>query len=69
MYEYKIVSEGEIIKITGPVIDVAFSERANPSINTILYAKYDEQSKHKIWMEVAAQIGNNVVRCIALEAT
>ncbi|MEG2189244.1 MAG: F0F1 ATP synthase subunit beta, partial [Christensenella sp.] len=64
-----MVSEGEIIKITGPVIDVAFSERANPSINTILYAKYDEQSKHKIWMEVAAQIGNNVVRCIALEAT
>ncbi len=67
MYEYKIVSEGEIVKITGPVIDVKFSEQADPSINTILYAS-NEHDSH-IWMEVASQIGDSVVRCIALDAT
>ena len=36
MYDYKVVSEGEIIKITGPVIDVRFEENTDPSINTIL---------------------------------
>lgn len=67
MYEYKIVSEGEIVKITGPVIDVKFSEQADPCINTILYAS-NEHDSH-IWMEVASQIGDSVVRCIALDAT
>lgn len=69
MYNYKIVSEGEIIKITGPIIDVKFGEKADPSINTILYAKSDADKEHHIWMEVASQIGGSVVRCIALEAT
>ena len=71
MYEYKIKSEGEIIKITGPVIDVRFAEdQANPSINTILYAKHnDSDDDAPVWMEVASQVGENVVRCIALEAT
>lgn len=71
MYDYKIKSEGEIIKITGPVIDVRFAEdQANPSINTILYAKHsDSEDDAPVWMEVASQVGENVVRCIALEAT
>lgn len=69
MYNYKIVSEGEIIKITGPIIDVKFGEKADPSINTILYAKSDADKEHRVWMEVASQIGGSVVRCIALEAT
>lgn len=69
MYDYKIVSEGEIIRITGPVIDVKFAEKTDPSINTILYAKNDEGKDGRVWMEVASQIGNSVVRCIALEAT
>ncbi len=67
MYDYKIVSEGEIIKITGPVIDVKFEENTDPSINTILYV--ENEGGNPIWMEVASQIGENVVRCIALEAT
>ncbi|MBC5647252.1 F0F1 ATP synthase subunit beta [Christensenella tenuis] len=69
MYDYKIVSEGEIIKITGPVIDVKFAEKTDPSINTILYAKNDADKDSRVWMEVASQIGDSVVRCIALEAT
>lgn len=66
MYEYKTVSEGELIRITGPVLDVQFTENTLPMINTVLYIKDADKT---IWMEVAAQVGNNVVRCIALEAT
>ena len=69
MYDYKIVSEGTIVKITGPVIDVKFPEKADPSIHTILYAQEKEEKRGRVWMEVASQIGGNVVRCIALEAT
>ncbi|MEG0356206.1 MAG: F0F1 ATP synthase subunit beta [Christensenellaceae bacterium] len=67
MYNYQIKSEGEIVKITGPVIDVKFAEKANPSINTVLYVA-SEANDH-VWMEVASQIGDNIVRCIALDAT
>ncbi len=67
MYQYEVKSKGEIIKITGPVIDVQFGERVNPTINTILFA--DGENGTQIWMEVASQLGHNVVRCIALEAT
>jgi len=66
MYEYKTVSKGEIVKITGPVLDVQFAENTLPKINTVLHV---DEADHHIWMEVAAQIGDNVVRCIALEAT
>ncbi len=66
MYQYKIVSEGEIVKITGPVLDVQFGEKTMPPINTVLYVENDGK---RIWMEVASQIGGNVVRCIALNAT
>ncbi|MGI6153009.1 MAG: F0F1 ATP synthase subunit beta [Christensenellaceae bacterium] len=66
MYKYKTVSTGEIVKVVGPVLDVEFEENTLPSINTVLYAVNEDR---KIWMEVASQIGNNVARCIALEAT
>ncbi|HBU11764.1 MAG TPA: F0F1 ATP synthase subunit beta [Clostridiales bacterium] len=65
MYNYKTVSEGEIVKITGPVLDVAFPEAATPSLHTVLYTEIGER---KVWMEVAGQNGN-VVHCVALEAT
>lgn len=66
MYEYKTVSEGVIVQITGPVLDVKYEENKLPAINTVLYTDVDGR---RVWMEVASQIGNNVVRCIALEAT
>ncbi len=66
MYNYETVSTGEIIKITGPVLDVQFDAKTLPGINTVLYVEIDG---NKIWMEVSSQLPNNVVRCIALEAT
>lgn len=66
MYPYKTVSEGKIIKITGPVLDVQFTESTLPKINTVLFVELDGK---RIWMEVSAQLENDVARCIALEAT
>ncbi len=66
MYDYQTISKGEIIKITGPVLDVQFTEKTLPSINTVLYV---EENDRRIWMEVSSQLPGNVVRCIALEAT
>ena len=66
MYDYKIVSIGKIIKIAGSVLDVQFNEREVPSINTVLYLETNEK---RIWLEVAAQIGDCTVRCVSLGAT
>ena len=66
MYDYKTMSEGEIIRITGPVLDVQFTEETIPPMHTVLFVDLDGQ---RVWMEVSAQLPGDVVRCIALEAT
>ena len=58
-----IVYKGEIVKISGPVIDVRFHGKL-PPINTLL--TIEKADKH---IEVAMHIGSNTVRAIALEAT
>ena len=66
MYNYKTVGKGVVVKIAGSVIDIQFPDKQVPSINTVVYVVNNGQ---KIWFEVASQIGNNVVRAIALGAT
>jgi F-type H+-transporting ATPase subunit beta len=56
------MSDGTIVKISGPVIDVRF-ESSEPKMKDLLV------SVSKVHMEVAAHISTNVVRCIALEPT
>ena len=58
-----IVYKGEIVKISGPVIDVHFNGKL-PPINTLL--TIEGVDKH---VEVAMHVANNTVRTIALEAT
>ncbi len=58
-----IIYKGEIVKISGPVIDVRFSGKL-PPINTLL--TIEGANKH---VEVAMHIEKNTVRTIALEAT
>ena len=58
-----IIYKGEIVKISGPVIDVRFSGKL-PPINTLL--TIEGVDKH---IEVAMHIAKNIVRAIALEAT
>ena len=61
--------EGKVIQILGPVIDVEFSENL-PAINEALYVEFEvEGEKKKVVLEVAAQIGDNIVRTIAMDLT
>jgi len=57
---------GKIVQITGPVIDVRFDQSNLPKINNALVVKAQEK---EIVVEVAQQIGDDIVRCIAMDAT
>lgn len=61
---------GKIIKITGTVVDVQFPEGQVPKINSCLIIEIPENDKkksHKARLEVALQLGDDIVRCIAIE--
>ncbi len=57
---------GKISQIIGPVIDVSFENIKLPEINDALIVKHQGR---KIILEVAAAIGDSVVRTIAMDAT
>jgi len=63
---YKIVNKGELVRITGPVLDVKFHDGYIPAIYNALVIKAGER---EVWLEVAMHIGDDTVRCIALHAT
>ena len=58
------VSKGTIIKIRGSVLDVRIDSGRLPALKALVVCP--ETGHH---MEVAAQISENAVRCIALEST
>ena len=66
MEEMTFVNTGELIRIMGPVLDVAFHDGQLPAINNALIVKI---GKREVWLEVAMHIGDETVRCIALHAT
>ncbi len=66
MQEKKIANKGELIRITGPVLDVKFPNGHMPQIYNALIIKLPDR---EVWLEVAMHIGDDTVRCIALHAT
>jgi len=61
---------GKIIEVSGTVIDVAFSRQAVPNIFNELHIIIPSQNgnpERRASVEVAQQLGDGVVRCIALE--
>ena len=56
--------QGKVVRISGPVIDVQFAGGFLPAAHTLLWVQ--EQDVH---LEVATQPSDDVVRCVALEAT
>jgi len=61
---------GKIIKITGTVIDVQFPQGHTPKINSCLIIEIpneDKKKMHTACLEVALQLGDDIVRCIAIE--
>ena len=62
--------EGKVIQVLGPVIDVEFDGDKVPEINEALIVEFEaEGKKRKDVLEVAAQIGDNIVRTIAMDLT
>jgi F-type H+-transporting ATPase subunit beta len=59
---------GHIVQVIGPCVDVGFPEKEVPSILSALRIR-DEGKKIDLTLEVAQDIGNNTVRCIALGST
>ena len=61
-------TEGKIIKILGPIVDVQFESGFLPKIYYALEI-FNNISKTKLIIEVVQHIGNNVVRCVAMAST
>jgi F-type H+-transporting ATPase subunit beta len=62
---------GKIVQVIGPVVDVAFEEGQLPSIlNAVLVTNpaINDQEDNLV-IEVAQHLGDNVVRCIAMDIT
>ncbi|CDR33487.1 F0F1 ATP synthase subunit beta [Criblamydia sequanensis] len=62
------MAEGIVKQIIGPTIDVEFPEDHIPNILNAIVVK-DPQKGINLTAEVAIQLGNNTVRCIALSST
>jgi F-type H+-transporting ATPase subunit beta len=62
---------GTVVQVIGPVVDVEFAEGKLPTILTALTitnAAIDEREDNLV-IEVAQHLGDNVVRCIAMDIT
>jgi len=66
--EHEVESKniGKVIQIIGPVVDIQFE---SGNIPAILNAVRIVDGQREVWAEVSQHMGNNMVRCIALQAT
>lgn len=62
------MTEGKIKQVIGPVIDIEFPHGQLPNILNAILIK-DDSKNINLTAEVALQLGDNVVRCIALSST
>ena len=60
------MNEGKVVQIIGPAVDVQF-EKDLPLINNALEIKVND--KDTLVAEVAQQLGDNIVRAVALGPT
>src|SRR6516162_8877978 len=63
-------TEGRIVAIAGPVVDIEFPPGALPEINFAVEFEVEvDEMRSTIVAEVAQQIGDGRVRCICLKPT
>jgi len=63
---------GRIVQVTGAVVDVEFPEESSlpPIYNALLTTNPAISAEpHNLTMEVAQHLGDNIVRCIAMDST
>lgn len=64
------MSSGKIVQVVGPVVDVGFSvDQTLPDINNALIVYKNNDEKTKVVLEVALELGDGVIRTIAMEST
>jgi len=65
------MNEGKLIQIIGPVVDVEFGDGELPEILTALLISNPaiNDVEDNLVVEVAQHLGDNVVRCIAMDVT
>ncbi|MHC5268153.1 F0F1 ATP synthase subunit beta [Enterococcus sp. LJL98] len=64
------MSAGKIVQVVGPVVDVGFaSDQTLPDINNALIVYKNNEAKTKVVLEVALELGDGVIRAIAMEST
>ena len=64
-------SEGKVLQVTGPVVDVEFPPGELPEIYTALRLgnKSISDEAENLTIEVAQHLGENTVRCISMDST
>jgi F-type H+-transporting ATPase subunit beta len=66
----RVMEDGRVVAVTGPVVDVEFPPASIPDIFEALRMDVEVDGKNVVIMlEVARQIGEGRVRCIALKPT
>jgi F-type H+-transporting ATPase subunit beta len=68
---FRLMREGKIVQIIGPVIDIEFEDGYLPAIyNAIKIPRVNIEGKEEIlWAEVQQHLGENRVRAVALDST
>src|SRR5690625_3868704 len=64
-------SGGRILQVLGPVVDVEFPAGELPELNNAIKIETQTESGEaiRLTLEVAQHLGNNAVRCIAMDST
>src|SRR5262249_50280897 len=64
-------ADGKVIQVMGPVVDVEFPPGALPEIYTALRVtnKGIDERQGNLVLEVAQHLGENTVRCVAMDTT
>jgi F-type H+-transporting ATPase subunit beta len=62
------MAEGQIIQVIGPIVDIRYPENEVPQLLNAIKIVYPELNIN-LTLEVAQDIGNCTVRCIALSST
>ena len=57
---------GKVVQVIGPVVDVKFQKDQLPKLNNAIKIELNGQT---LVVEVAQQLGDDVVRCIAMDST
>jgi len=61
------MSEGRIVQVIGPVVDVEFPRESLP--NVLDACTIEREDKSKLIVEATLHLGENIVRCVAMDST